>query len=191
VEIRSMSTIAYTTWTAPLGPLVIAASARGLIGAWFDAQKHFAGPDPAWRRDDDHPVLRDAIAQLAGYFAGTRQAFDLPCDPRGTPFQQAVWRAIADVPYGESITYAALAVRAGAPGSARAAGAATGRNPLTIIVPCHRIVGASGGLTGYAGGLARKDALLQLERAAAGRATGTTGDLWRDAVPAGVVATSA
>ena len=186
-----MTPIAFTTWTAPLGTLVIAASARGLAGAWFDAQKHFAGPATAWRRDDDHPVLEEAIRQLAGYFAGTRQEFDLPCDPAGTPFQQAVWRAIATVRYGEVLTYAALAARAGAPGAARAAGAATGRNPLSIIVPCHRIVGASGALTGYAGGLARKEALLALERATAGRAAGTTGDLWRDGAPTHALAAPA
>jgi len=158
-----MTAIAFTTWTAPLGTLVIAASARGLAGAWFDAQKHFAGPATAWRRDDDHPVLEEAIRQLAGYFAGTRQEFDLPCDPAGTPFQKAVWRAIATVRYGELLTYATLAARAGAPGAARAAGAATGRNPLSIIVPCHRVVGSSGALTGYAGGLDRKRSLLRIE----------------------------
>ena len=165
-----MSTIACTTWPTPLGPLVLAASDKGLTGAWFDAQKHFAGPAPDWRRDDDHPVLREAIRQLAGYFAGTRQRFDLPCDPRGTPFQHAVWRSIAAVPYGEVVTYAALAALAGMPGAARAAGAATGRNPLSIIVPCHRIVGSDGSLTGYAGGLDRKKRLLALERTVVGTA---------------------
>ena len=159
-----MSTIAYTTYEAPLGPMVVAASPRGLVGAWFEAQKHFDGPAPAWRRDDRHPLLGAAIAELAEYFAGARQRFDVPCDARGTPFQQAVWRAIAAVPYGGRVTYAALAAAAGAPGAARAAGAATGRNPRSIVVPCHRGVGARGALTGYAGGLARKEALLALER---------------------------
>jgi len=185
-----MSTIACTTWATPLGPLVVAASARGLVGAWFDAQKHFAGPAPTWHRDDDHPVLREAIGQLESYFAGERRDFELPCDPRGTPFQQAVWRAIATVRYGELLTYAELAARAGAPGAARAAGAATGRNPLSIIVPCHRIVGARGALTGYAGGLARKEALLALERAAPGGAPGGTGELWRTGAPADALAAS-
>jgi len=108
--------------------------------------------------------LRDAQRQLQAYFDGRLQRFELALDPVGTLFQRAVWRAIAAVPYGEVITYAELARAAGAEGSARAAGAATGRNPLSIIVPCHRIVGARGALTGYAGGLARKRALLDLEQ---------------------------
>ncbi len=158
----SATRIVYASYAAPLGPMCLAASPAGLVGAWFHGQKHFGGALAAWRRDDDHPVLRAAAAQLALYFAGARR-FTLDCAARGTPFQQAVWRAIAAVPYGEQITYAALASAAGAPGAARAAGAATGRNPLSIIVPCHRVVGHAGALTGYAGGLARKRALLDIE----------------------------
>jgi methylated-DNA-[protein]-cysteine S-methyltransferase len=116
-----------------------------------------------WRRDPAHPALRAAKAQLAEYFAGARRAFDLPLAVRGTPFQRRVWTAIAAVPLGSTISYAELARRAGAPGAARAAGAATGRNPWAIVVPCHRIVGSGGALTGYAGGLERKRALLALE----------------------------
>src|SRR5690606_34595434 len=97
------------------------------------------------------------------YCAGKRRAFDLTLRPRGTPFQQRVWAQIARVPFGATISYAQLASRAGAPGAARAAGAATGRNPLTVVVPCHRIVGSAGGLTGYAGGVERKTRLLALE----------------------------
>jgi methylated-DNA-[protein]-cysteine S-methyltransferase len=159
-----MKTISYATWTSPLGPMLIAASGDGLIGAWFDGQRHFAGSDPAWTHDAEQPLLRDAQRQLQAYFDGRLQRFELALDPVGTLFQRAVWRAIAAVPYGEVITYAELARAAGAEGSARAAGAATGRNPLSIIVPCHRIVGARGALTGYAGGLARKRALLDLEQ---------------------------
>ena len=158
-----MKTISCASWTSPLGPMLIAASDDGLIGAWFEGQRHFVGRDPAWTIDFGQPLLRDAQRELQAYFDGRLQSFELALDPAGTSFQRAVWRALAAVPYGEVITYAELARAAGAEGSARAAGAATGRNPLSIIVPCHRIVGARGALTGYAGGLARKRALLDLE----------------------------
>ncbi|MGE5617209.1 MAG: methylated-DNA--[protein]-cysteine S-methyltransferase, partial [Bacillota bacterium] len=105
--------------------------------------------------------------QLADYFEGKRRGFEMPAVAKGTPFQQRIWKEIARIPYGETITYAELARRAGAPGSARAAGAATGRNPLSIVVPCHRVVGSGGSLTGYAGGLDRKEKLLTLERSGA------------------------
>ena len=164
-----MSTIRCTTWKSPLGDLLIAASDAGLIGAWFVGQRHFAGAESAWKTDATNATLREAVRQLQGYFEGHARAFDLPLDPRGTPFQRAIWRAIATVPYGATTTYAALADRAGAAGAARAAGAATGRNPLSIIVPCHRIVGMHGALTGYAGGLDRKRALLALESGAVQR----------------------
>jgi methylated-DNA-[protein]-cysteine S-methyltransferase len=120
----------------------------------------------SWRRASGLPLLRRAAAELAAYFAGERLEFDLPLEPAGTPFQRDIWRAIASVRRGETIAYRELAARAGRPASVRAAGAATGRNPLSIIIPCHRIVGADGALTGYAGGLARKRALLALERGA-------------------------
>ena len=110
------------------------------------------------------PLLQ-AQRELAEYFGGGRTRFETPLAPAGTPFQHAVWKAISAVGFGATITYGELAQQAGCPGSARAAGAATGRNPLTLFVPCHRIVGASGSLTGYAGGLERKRALLALEGA--------------------------
>ena len=115
-------------------------------------------------RDAAFPVLRRAAAQLRAYFALERDTFDLPLSPAGTAFQRAVWKAISTVRAGETISYAELARRAGHPGSARAVGAATGRNPLAIVVPCHRIVGSDGSLTGYASGLDRKRALLALEQ---------------------------
>lgn len=158
-----MNTIRCTTVDTPLGALLLAASESGLRGVWFDGQRHFAGRDGGWIDDAQHPVLRAAAAQLAAYFDGALQSFDVVLDPQGTPFQRAVWRAISAVSYGATQSYAELAAAAGAPGAPRAAGAATGRNPLSIIVPCHRIVGAQGALTGYAGGLARKQALLALE----------------------------
>ena len=157
-------TIRCTTMSTPMGPLLLAASQTGLRGVWFDGQRHFAGRGRDWISAPADPTLREAVAQLTAYFAGTRRMFDLPLDPQGTPFQQAIWQAISRVAYGTTQSYAALASAAGAAGAARAAGAATGRNPLGIVVPCHRIVGSQGALTGYAGGLDRKRALLALER---------------------------
>jgi methylated-DNA-[protein]-cysteine S-methyltransferase len=149
---------------SPLGRLRLTAVREGLTGIAFDGDRYSPAQDPAWVHDPAFAPLRRAAVQLAAYFAGERRTFDLPLAPRGTPFQRAVWKAIAAVPAGETISYAELARRAGHPGSARAAGAATGRNPLAIVVPCHRIVGSDGSLTGYAGGLERKRALLALEQ---------------------------
>ena len=157
--------LACTAWQGPLGPMLLAATDRGLCGAWFDGQRH--GPDPSgWRRDHAHPVLLEAIRQLQAWFAGERIAFDLPLDlQRGTPFQQAVWQALRAIPRGGTTSYAALASGLGLPRAARAVGAAVGRNPCSVIVPCHRVLGTGGVLTGYAGGLERKTALLRLEGA--------------------------
>lgn len=152
-----------------LGVVSLAAGTRGLVGLWFDGQRHLPaqldGPG-AWSGDDTHPVLRAAARQLAQYLAGTRQAFDLPLDlSGGTPFQQAVWRALLAIPSGATTSYGALARALGSPTAVRAVGAAVGRNPISIVVPCHRVLSAGGALTGYAGGLARKQALLRLEGA--------------------------
>ena len=159
------SSIAQTRWESPLGTVIVAATERGLAGLWFEGQRHL--PDHcAWRRDDDHPVLRQAVAQLAQYFSGERTVFDLPLDLQGgTAFQQSVWRALLAIPRGRTTSYSVLSQRIGLPGAARAVGAAVGRNPLSIVVPCHRVLGADGSLTGYAGGLERKTALLRLEGA--------------------------
>lgn len=156
-------TMHWCDYASPLGAMRLAATPDGLAGIWFVGQKHDALPDAGWREAPDDPLLARARAELDDFFAGRRRAFDLPLAPRGTPFQQRVWRAIAAVPAGETISYGELARRAGRPAAVRAAAAATGRNPLSIVVPCHRIVGADGSLTGYAGGLARKRALLALE----------------------------
>jgi methylated-DNA-[protein]-cysteine S-methyltransferase len=126
-------------------------------------QKYAPRVQRDWQRDARHAPIRKAKRELAEYFGGRRKRFSLKLAPHGTPFQRAVWKAIAQVGFGRTIAYAELARRAGHPGSARAAGAATGRNPIGIIVPCHRIVGTNGSLTGYAGGLAKKRALLALE----------------------------
>ena len=161
-----LTVVYFDCMPSPLGEMVLASDGDALSGAWFDGQRHQPPIGPAWQRRADLPLLRRAAAEFAEYFAGERIAFDVPLAPAGTPFQRDVWWAIAGVRYGETVAYRELAARAGRPASIRAAGAATGRNPLSIIVPCHRIVGADGALTGYAGGLARKRALLALERAA-------------------------
>ena len=150
-------------YESPHGRMLVTASEAGITGVHFGGQKYFPAGDAGSRREARNPLVLQAIRELAEYFAGERKRFEVVLAPAGTPFQIAIWRAIATVPYGETISYGELARRAGAPGHARAAGAATGRNPIGIIVPCHRIVGANGSLTGYAAGLARKRALLALE----------------------------
>ena len=153
----------YDLYESPHGQMLLVAEAEGLSGVYFDGQKYLPHVGPEWRRDARHAPLRQAKRELAEYFGGERERFETTLAPEGTPFQQSVWKAISTVAFGKTITYDELARRAGCPGSARAAGAATGRNPISIIVPCHRIVGSSGSLTGYAGGLDRKRALLALE----------------------------
>ena len=160
----------YARFHTPLGTMTAIAEGGELIALDFEDAKYAPAIAPGWIEDPACPPLRDCATQLAEYFAGTRERFALPLAARGTPFRQRIWCEIAQVPLGRTITYAELAARAGAPGSARAAGAATGRNPIAIIVPCHRIVGANGTLTGYAGGLRRKERLLALEHALEGAA---------------------
>jgi methylated-DNA-[protein]-cysteine S-methyltransferase len=133
-----------------------------LSGLYMTDQRHRPS-DEAFGPEDPAP-FGDVITQLAEYFDGTRTAFDLPLDPIGTPFQRTVWRALVEIPYGETVTYGELAQRLGRPSAARAVGLANGRNPIGIIVPCHRVVGANGDLTGYGGGLERKRHLLDLEQ---------------------------
>ncbi len=157
----------YDFYESPHGRMLLVASDDGLTGVYFDGQKYHPQLEAGWRHDARHAPLRQAKRELAEYFGGERKRFETALAPEGTPFQRAVWKAISTVGFGKTITYGALAQQAGAPGSARAAGAATGRNPIAIIVPCHRIVGSNGSLTGYAGGLERKRALLALERATA------------------------
>lgn len=149
---------------SPLGPITLAASAQGLAGAWFEGDLH--RPDTsAWPAAPAHPVLQRAQQQFAAYFAGQSRGFDLPLDLSfGTAFQQAVWRALLALPFGSHTSYGALSAQLGNPKAMRAVGAAVGRNPLIIVVPCHRVLGADGSLTGFAAGLPRKQALLQLEQ---------------------------
>ena len=153
----------YDFYDSPQGQMLLVANDEGLCGVYFAGQKYFPQIDPEWRQDAGHASLRQTKRELAEYFSGKRERFEMTLAPEGTPFQRSVWKAIFAVGFGETITYGALAQRAGCPGSARAAGAATGRNPISVIVPCHRIVGSNGNLTGYAGGLDRKRALLALE----------------------------
>jgi methylated-DNA-[protein]-cysteine S-methyltransferase len=157
--------IAQTRVASPLGPLTLAATSAGLGGAWFDGQRHHPGPlaaphDPAQR------WLQQATLELQAYWQdATRAAFKVPLDPGGTPFQQAVWLLLRGITAGQHRGYGELAAALGRPTAARAVGAAVGRNPLSIIVPCHRVLGAGGALTGYAGGLDRKRELLRREAA--------------------------
>jgi len=150
---------------SPLGDIILAATEQGLAGVWFDAQQHLHDMTD-WQPDPGHPTLRNAEAQLTAYFTGERNGFDLPLDlSHGTPFQQAIWQALRGIPHGQTTSYGALGARIGKPSAVRAVGAAVGRNPISVIVPCHRVIGANGALTGYAGGLPRKTALLTLEGA--------------------------
>lgn len=155
----------WTTLPTPLGDLLVAADDDGLTRASFLAGTAAWAPPADAARVDDDALLGEARAQLAAYFAGRLRAFDLPLAPRGTAFQRDVWRALGDVPYGATTTYGALAAKLGRPTAARAVGAANGANPLPVVVPCHRVVGADGALTGYLGGVALKRALLALEDA--------------------------
>jgi methylated-DNA-[protein]-cysteine S-methyltransferase len=159
------STLYKTNWQGPLGEMIVAASDTGIVGIWFEGQKHL--PDHSkWNVRGDHPLLVLAVAQLGDYFAGRRTSFDLPLDLQGgTAFQQSVWHALLAIPHGAKTTYASIGRDIGSPQAVRAVGAAVGRNPLSIVVPCHRVLGAGGSLTGYAGGLDRKSALLKLEGA--------------------------
>ena len=153
----------YDYYQSPRGRMLLVADDQALKGVYFTGQKYRPRIEPEWRKDERHAPLCQAKRELAEYFDGRRTRFTVKVAPHGTPFQRAVWKAIAGVGFGKTIPYAELARRAGRPGSARAAGAATGRNPIGIIVPCHRIVGSNGALTGYAGGLTKKRALLALE----------------------------
>ncbi|WP_422014737.1 methylated-DNA--[protein]-cysteine S-methyltransferase [Roseateles sp.] len=150
----------------PLGPLTATRSALGLSGLWFDGQKHHPGPLALPEDDGSDAVLGAAETALADYFAG-RPFTRPPLDPAGTEFQRQVWQALLAITPGEATSYGALARRLGRERAVRALGAAVGRNPISVLIPCHRVLGADGSLTGYAGGLARKRALLALEGALA------------------------
>ena len=151
----------HTTLSTPIGPLLLTGDGASLTGVFMT--EHRRGPAIALAWIEDARPFRDASAQLREYFAGTRTSFDLPLAAPGTGFQQRVWAALHRIPFGETTTYGALAATLGSPAASRAVGAANGRNPLSIVVPCHRVIGASGALVGYAGGTERKRWLLSHE----------------------------
>lgn len=151
----------YTTIDSPVGPLLLARDESGLRVLQFARGRRPAEPDPSWTRADAD--FNDIAAELTEYFDGKRREFSVPLSPRGTAFQRQVWAELCRIPYGQTISYLALATRIGNPSAVRAVGLANGANPLAIVVPCHRVIGANGTLTGYGGGLPTKRFLLDLE----------------------------
>jgi len=147
----------YTWMESPVGRLLLAADEAGLRRILFRGE-----PEKGWREDPD--ALAEPVQQLQAYFAGDRHEFDLPLAPEGTPFQLRVWRELCKIPYGTTISYGELARRVGSPNGSRAVGLANGANPISIVVPCHRVIGSNGKLTGYGGGLENKQILLALEK---------------------------
>lgn len=163
-----MSTLYYDRFDSPIGPLTIAADALGLRHVLFASHCRPATGQALWQHAPDAAVLAEPRRQLLQYLHGQRQHFDLPLAPVGTAFQRSVWAALARIPFGQTWSYRQLASHIGRPTAMRAVGAANGRNPLPIILPCHRVIGSNGQLTGFAGGLLVKQALLQLEAPADG-----------------------
>lgn len=155
--------MAYITMESPVGRLGIAEQAGAITHLWFESRAD-SRPAGLPATEERTPLLERAQRQLEEYFAGGRRAFDLPLQPQGTDFQRAVWRALVDIPYGETRNYRQMAEAAGSPKGYRAAGLANNRNPIVVVIPCHRVVGSDGSLTGYGGGLDKKEYLLALER---------------------------
>lgn len=167
------SKVYFSRVPSPIGALLLLSDGVAITGIYMESHKHGPDFDPAWIESE--APFAAARRQLDEYFAGEREQFDVPIAPRGTAFQEAVWRALVKIPYGTTMTYLELARSIGRPAAVRAVGAANGRNPISIIVPCHRVVGADGSLVGYAGGIERKLRLLDLERASAARAIKSRG----------------
>jgi methylated-DNA-[protein]-cysteine S-methyltransferase len=159
-------TYKFKTMLSPVGALTLVASDAGLTAILWENDRPGRVPLGALEEAPDHPVLAETERQLSGYFAGTRTRFDVPLDFRGTDFQKSVWAALLTIPFGETRSYGAIARQIGRPSASRAVGAANGRNPISIIAPCHRVIGTNGALTGFAGGLAAKELLLGIERRA-------------------------
>jgi len=155
----------FTVVGSPIGELMLTSDGAALTGLWLEehAGRAGAGPADAWKRDP--ALFREAVAQVRAYVAGELRVFSLPLAAAGTPFQRRVWAALAEIPFGETRSYGEIARRIGQPGAARAVGLANGSNPISIVVPCHRVIGANGTLTGYGGGLERKRWLLEHESA--------------------------
>lgn len=157
-------TLLHTTIESPVGELLLVGDERRLRGLYMRAGHRPARVAPGWKRaDEPFAAARD---QLGEYFAGERTRFDVPLAPPGTPFQERAWEALRGIPYGRTVSYGQIARGIGHPSASRAVGMANGRNPISIIVPCHRVIGSDGRLTGYAGGVERKRFLLELERGA-------------------------
>ena len=154
----------YTTLDSPVGELLLSGDGQALHGLYMQEGRTAAAVRADWQRDDD--AFTDVRAQLDEYFDGRRTDFDLPLAMAGSEFQRRVWRALQEIPYGETVSYGEQARRLGPPATPRNVGATNGRNPISIIVPCHRVVGSDGSLTGYGGGLERKRMLLDLEAGA-------------------------
>ncbi|MCG8355872.1 MAG: methylated-DNA--[protein]-cysteine S-methyltransferase [Kiloniellales bacterium] len=152
----------YSHWDSPVGRLLLAGDEAGLRLIGFPSGKGSRKAEPDWQRDDTR--FADVVRQLEAYFAGDLKRFDLELAPRGTAFQLSVWRALQEIPYGATTSYGALAKTLGRPKASRAVGTANGSNPLPIVVPCHRVIGSSGKLTGFGGGIEVKAALLDLEK---------------------------
>ncbi|HEY7142512.1 MAG TPA: methylated-DNA--[protein]-cysteine S-methyltransferase [Methylomirabilota bacterium] len=167
-----MSSVFFTRTPSPLGPLLLVGTADALTQIWLPSGSDRVDPEPDWV--ESAAPLKEAARQLEAYFAGALRQFDLTLAPEGTAFQLRVWRALLDIPYGETVSYAELARRIGRPSAVRAVGAANGQNPLSIVIPCHRVIGSDGRLVGYGGGLPAKSALLALERRVAGTAARPT-----------------
>jgi methylated-DNA-[protein]-cysteine S-methyltransferase len=157
-----MSAVCYSHLESPVGTLLLTADDSGLRQIVFPTGTRPAQPDAAWIKNAE--LLTEPVRQLRAYFAGEVETFDLPLAPKGTPFQQRVWRELLNIPYGETISYGELARRIGNPNASRAVGLANGSNPIPIVIPCHRVIGSNGKLTGYGAGLPIKEKLLALEK---------------------------
>jgi methylated-DNA-[protein]-cysteine S-methyltransferase len=160
----TLATTYITTYESPIQTLQLVSDGRSLIGLYMLSDKHQAIRQPNWIETDQVDPFPETKQQLAAYFVGSLRTFDLPLTQHGTPFQQRVWAALQTIPYGATLSYGALAQQIGQPRAARAVGLANGQNPISIIVPCHRVIGANGKLTGYGGGIERKQWLLQHEQ---------------------------
>lgn len=156
--------IYYTYLESPIGRLLLTSDGTSLTGLYMEPHRHGPTSTEGWMRDDEAAPFPTARKQLEAYFAGELQEFDVPLAPQGTPFQQRVWNELCNIPFGQTWSYGELARRIGQPTASRAVGLANGKNPISVIVPCHRVIGANGKLVGYGGGLDRKSTLLQLER---------------------------
>jgi methylated-DNA-[protein]-cysteine S-methyltransferase len=170
-----MATTCYSYVDSPLGRMFVQGDGEFVTGLFMPQHKGWSGPDSSWKESDG--AFGGVRKQLAEYFAGERREFDVPLKLAGTPFQQSVWQELVRIPFGETISYGELARRVGKPEASRAVGNANGRNPISILVPCHRVIGSDGKLTGYAGGVDRKKWLLAWERRAKGTKPGSLLDI--------------